>query len=266
MARPAKSLQERVRDRSFLARRHGALLAGPLVGPERLREIQRRWQTETNETVRRALEREYEKLVAGNGSVEAAESRAKPLSSRRRGVRLAGGALLPGDVRAREGTGGWAGVHARALAAALRRGVHARRTAAASGSTSGAARRRQGKRQVAARGRAGAAGARLHGRRAGRDPRRRCSRSGPRRLRVRARLRRVGAATRRPAGGTARDPQPAQRRRPAHRLRGRLRRPRPQPLGGDHRRAARLERRTSSTSSSTRSTRPCTSAPAPSGS
>jgi hypothetical protein len=54
------------------------LLAGPLVGPKRLREIQLRWQDETNETVRRALAHEYEKLVAGNGSVDAAEIRAKP--------------------------------------------------------------------------------------------------------------------------------------------------------------------------------------------
>ena len=65
MARPAKSLQERVRDRSFLSRRHRGLLAGPLFGPERLREVQRRWQGETSETVLRALEREYERLVAG---------------------------------------------------------------------------------------------------------------------------------------------------------------------------------------------------------
>jgi phage terminase large subunit-like protein len=78
VARPAKSLQERIRDRSFLARRHGGLLAGPLVGPESLREIQRRWQEETNETVRSALEREYEKLVAGNGAQEASERRARP--------------------------------------------------------------------------------------------------------------------------------------------------------------------------------------------
>jgi len=54
------------------------LLAGPLVGPERLREIQRHWQEEMNETVLRALEREYEKLVAGNGPIEASVIRAKP--------------------------------------------------------------------------------------------------------------------------------------------------------------------------------------------
>jgi hypothetical protein len=46
------------------------LLAGPFVGPERLREVQRRWQSETDEIVRRALEREYEKLVSGNGAGE----------------------------------------------------------------------------------------------------------------------------------------------------------------------------------------------------
>jgi phage terminase large subunit-like protein len=55
------------------------LLGGSLVGPERLREIQLRWQGETNETVLRALEREYERLVAGNGTLEASESRATPL-------------------------------------------------------------------------------------------------------------------------------------------------------------------------------------------
>jgi phage terminase large subunit-like protein len=78
MARPAKTLQERVRDRSFLARRHRELLAGPLVGSERLREIQQRWQNEENEIVRTALERQYEKLVAGNGATEATDSRSKP--------------------------------------------------------------------------------------------------------------------------------------------------------------------------------------------
>jgi hypothetical protein len=71
VARPAKTLQERVRDRSFLARRHRGLLAGPLVGSERLREIQQRWQNEENGIVRTALERQYEKLVAGNGAAEA---------------------------------------------------------------------------------------------------------------------------------------------------------------------------------------------------
>ena len=53
------------------------MLAGPLFGPERLREIQRRWQGETNETVLRALEREYERLVAGNGTLVAPESPTK---------------------------------------------------------------------------------------------------------------------------------------------------------------------------------------------
>jgi len=48
------------------------LLAGPLAGPEWLREIQRRWQDEADEIVRSALGREYEKLVVGNGAVEAA--------------------------------------------------------------------------------------------------------------------------------------------------------------------------------------------------
>jgi hypothetical protein len=64
VARPSKTLAERVRDQSFLARRHGGLLAGPLVGPERLRELQRRWQSETDPVIQTALLREYEKLVS----------------------------------------------------------------------------------------------------------------------------------------------------------------------------------------------------------
>jgi hypothetical protein len=76
VARPAKTLQERVRDRSFLARRHGALLAGPLVGPERLRELQRRWQSETERIVRLALEREYEKRVSAGAVRESSGTRA----------------------------------------------------------------------------------------------------------------------------------------------------------------------------------------------
>jgi phage terminase large subunit-like protein len=88
VARPAKTLQERVRDRSFLARRHRGLLAGPLAGPERLREIQQRWQDERDEIVRTALEREYEKLVAGNGAVEATDSGPKRLRANGEGFSL----------------------------------------------------------------------------------------------------------------------------------------------------------------------------------
>jgi phage terminase large subunit-like protein len=88
VARPAKTLRERIRDRSFLARRHSGLLAGPLVGPPRLQEVQRRWQAETDQIVRRALEREYEKLVAGNDTVEAAESRSSRLRAEGEGFSL----------------------------------------------------------------------------------------------------------------------------------------------------------------------------------
>jgi hypothetical protein len=41
------------------------LLARPLVGPQRLRAVQRRWQSEADEVVRRALARKYEMIVAG---------------------------------------------------------------------------------------------------------------------------------------------------------------------------------------------------------
>ncbi len=62
--RPAKSLAERVRDRSFLARRHGGLLAGALVVPGRLREIQEAWQQAESKPVRRALALEFEQALA----------------------------------------------------------------------------------------------------------------------------------------------------------------------------------------------------------
>ena len=65
MARPAKSLQGRVRDRSFLARRHGGLLAGALVRRGDLREIQERWQQASSEIERKAWAREFEKAITG---------------------------------------------------------------------------------------------------------------------------------------------------------------------------------------------------------
>jgi hypothetical protein len=77
MTRPSKTLQERVRDRSFVASRHGGLLAGPLVGPDSLREIQRRWQSEPDDVVRRALQVEYEKRLTSGSVLEDAESRSE---------------------------------------------------------------------------------------------------------------------------------------------------------------------------------------------
>jgi hypothetical protein len=86
MARPSKTLQERVRDRSFVASRHGGLLAGPLVGPDSLREIQRRWQSEPDEAVRRALQVQYEKCLT-SGS-ELAEGRSTRLNGTSEGFVL----------------------------------------------------------------------------------------------------------------------------------------------------------------------------------
>ena len=68
MARPAKSLHERVRDRSFLARRHGGLLAGALVRRGDLRELQERWQAAVSEPERGAWAREFQlALRSDNG-------------------------------------------------------------------------------------------------------------------------------------------------------------------------------------------------------
>jgi phage terminase large subunit-like protein len=64
------------------------LLAGPLFGPERLREIQRRWQDERDEIVRRALEREYEKLVAADSRPKASAGRSRRLNKTGEGSAL----------------------------------------------------------------------------------------------------------------------------------------------------------------------------------
>jgi hypothetical protein len=96
VTRPAKTLQERVRDRSFLARRHSGLLGGPLVGPPRLREIQRRWQAETDGIVRKALEREYEKRVLGLGKLPGPQER---LSSGETHAARAGGSTKAPHAR-----------------------------------------------------------------------------------------------------------------------------------------------------------------------
>ena len=62
MARPAKSLQERVRDRSFLARRHLGL-AGPLTDHRELREIQVAYQAAETDRQRRLLALDFEQNV-----------------------------------------------------------------------------------------------------------------------------------------------------------------------------------------------------------
>jgi phage terminase large subunit-like protein len=69
MARPAKTLADRIKSRSFIPSRHGDLLRGPLVGPERLRVIQRDWQAASSDAVRRVLAVEYGKALHGDGNV-----------------------------------------------------------------------------------------------------------------------------------------------------------------------------------------------------
>jgi phage terminase large subunit-like protein len=60
VARPSKNLAERVRDASFLARRHGALLAGPLVVREDLRLLQTAYRAASSERERRGLALDFE--------------------------------------------------------------------------------------------------------------------------------------------------------------------------------------------------------------
>jgi hypothetical protein len=61
MARPSKSLEARIRDRSFLARRHHELLAGLLVTAKKLRAIQAAYQAASSDPERRALALDFER-------------------------------------------------------------------------------------------------------------------------------------------------------------------------------------------------------------
>jgi phage terminase large subunit-like protein len=84
VARPLKSLQERVRDRSFLARRHGGLLVGPLTDDPELRAIQIAYQAAETDRQRRLLALDFEQNV-----------RAARPGKRVGGLRL--GSLAPAD-------------------------------------------------------------------------------------------------------------------------------------------------------------------------
>ena len=64
MPRPKKSLAERVRERSFVARRHGELLEiESLVADDDLRRLQEAYIACPNRYERRALALEFEKAV-----------------------------------------------------------------------------------------------------------------------------------------------------------------------------------------------------------
>ena len=60
MARPAKTLEQRLREGSFRARHHHELLSGPLVAEKRLRKLQRDYQAASSERERRAIALDFE--------------------------------------------------------------------------------------------------------------------------------------------------------------------------------------------------------------
>jgi len=60
VARPPKSLAERVRDGTFLARRHADLLNGPRLRPKALRELQADYKAAASERERRALALDFQ--------------------------------------------------------------------------------------------------------------------------------------------------------------------------------------------------------------
>src|SRR5215211_2383763 len=117
MARPAKTLASRVRERKFKAREHHALLAGPLVGPPQLRAIQERYQHADSDTVRRALALEYQRLLVSGA---AAEVDAPPPD-----VSLPVARFFPAMFAHVKGPAAGQPFRLRAVAAALRGGVHA---------------------------------------------------------------------------------------------------------------------------------------------
>jgi hypothetical protein len=63
MARPRKTLDELVRDGTFLARRHEGLLAGPILPQLALAALQREYIRADDERVRRVIAREFEHIV-----------------------------------------------------------------------------------------------------------------------------------------------------------------------------------------------------------
>jgi phage terminase large subunit-like protein len=64
LSRPTKSLEERIRSRSFLARRHGGLLAGPLTHDPELAEIQIAWKSASTDRERRLLALDFEQNIS----------------------------------------------------------------------------------------------------------------------------------------------------------------------------------------------------------
>jgi hypothetical protein len=63
MARQAKSLEQLVADRTFLARRHRDLLAGPTLPDIELAQLQARFAAAAGEAEQRAVSVEFERIV-----------------------------------------------------------------------------------------------------------------------------------------------------------------------------------------------------------
>ncbi len=82
MARPAKSLAEHLRDKSFRARRHHGLLTGTLVSARKLRALQVGYQAASSERERRsfALDFEQEALRSDTSSGREVPEQADELS------------------------------------------------------------------------------------------------------------------------------------------------------------------------------------------
>lgn len=64
MARPAKTLEQHLRDGSFRARRHHSLLNGPLVGEKTLRKLQVAYKDASLERERRAIALDFQEQAA----------------------------------------------------------------------------------------------------------------------------------------------------------------------------------------------------------
>jgi hypothetical protein len=69
MARPAKTLEQHLRDGTFRARRHHSLLNGPFVGEKRLRKLQEDYKASGVERERRAIALDFQEDAAKLPSV-----------------------------------------------------------------------------------------------------------------------------------------------------------------------------------------------------
>lgn len=99
MARPAKTLEQHLRDGTFRARRHHKLLSGPLVSAKALTKLQRDYEEATSEPERRAVALAFEQAQGDRDMIAATAGR----SSARDPLTLAAGDFFARYLRHQKG-------------------------------------------------------------------------------------------------------------------------------------------------------------------